>query len=484
MEFLSINFAVFFLITAIINYVFPQKLRLIGLLLSSFVFYFIGAKQFFVLLLILCLITYAFGLILNKFRKKYVYAIGAFTILASLIYFKYTNFLLDLLNKISLAGTIEIGEIIAPLGISFMTFQAISYLGDVYYGKIPAEKNPIIVTLFVSFFPNVTSGPIQKAKNFIPAIKEKVTFDYDLVKHGMMLVAFGGLQKFFISDKLAPIINDMQSAFLQGNDAGGFHYVFFAFAYAIYLYSNFNSYSDIAIGVAEILGIRFSANFKRPYLSRSIREFWQRWHISLNSWFVDYVYIPLGGSRKGKLRYYVNILVVFLLSGLWHGASLHFVAWGLLNGVYQIAGNLTESLRNKIYSFLKINPSNIIIVFWKRFVVFYLVSISWIFFAIPSISLAAKMSVSMLVPSFSTLFDGWILNLFDSGKDIIVLLLAILAFAVVQFVREKTSFTSILKKCPAAIRYAIYVAVTLVLLNGFFGTFTGIGNGGFVYGEF
>lgn len=484
MDFLSAKFGIFLLITAFINYIFKGNIRIAALLLASFVFYFVGAKEYVILLLALCLITYLFGLLLNKFKKRIFYILGACTILLALVYFKYTAFLLDLLKQVSMnAFTFEIGKIIAPLGISFMTFQAISYLGDIYYGKIEAEKSPLTVALFVCFFPNVTSGPIQKAKNFLPMIKEKAIFDYTLVRHGLMLFAFGALQKFYISDKLAPMINSMQAALLQ-EEHGGFHYMFFAFVYAIYLYSNFNSYSDMAIGIAEMLGLRYSENFKRPYLSQSIKEFWQRWHISLNSWFVDYVYIPLGGSRKGKVRYYINIMIVFFLSGLWHGASLHFIAWGLLNGIYQIVGNLTANIRKKIYERLKINVSSKIVVAFKRLCVFYLISISWIYFTIPGVKNGSKMIAAMICPSLDSLLDGWILGQFESKFSALAIACTIIIFAAIQIMREKQSLSKLIGKKAIIVRYAIYVAVVVLLLFGYFGTFSGVGNGGFVYGNF
>ena len=485
MDFLSLEFAAFLCVAAVLNYVLPKHLRGGGLLLCSLYFYYFGAKQYVLLVAAICLITYFFGCLIEKHKNPFLYALAVCAVLVPLLYFKYFEFALDLVKRfLELQGNISFADLIAPLGISFMSFQAVSYLGDVYYGKIVAEKNPIPVALQVCFFPNVTSGPIQKAKNFIPQIKEKAVFEYELVKHGLLLIVYGGLQKFYISDKLAPMISSMQSDLLQSNGHGGFHYLFFAVAYAIYIYSNFNSYSDIATGIAEVLGVRFTENFKRPYLSQSVKEFWQRWHISLNSWFVDYVYIPLGGSRKGKLRYYLNIAVVFFLSGLWHGASLHFIAWGLLNAVYQIVGNLTCGIREKIYQKLRIDPKSGIIVFWKRCCVFYLIAISWLFFAIPGTTTAAKMTLSMAFPSVLTLFDGWIFNQFESVMAVITLLATIFAFAFVQVKRERMSVSKVIGEAPVIIRYGIYAVAVAMLLFGFFGTFTGAGNGGFVYGDF
>ena len=485
MEFLSFEFSLFLCFVAVINYILPGRFRAIGLLLCSIAFYYTGAKQYMVLILTICTVTYFLGILIGKYRNPVIYALGICAVLASLLYFKYFEFALDLLSRFfELRNRIDLGDMIAPLGISFMSFQAVSYLGDVYYGKLPMEKNPVNVVLYVCFFPNVTSGPIQKARNFIPQIRRKAVFDYELVRHGMLLFVFGGLQKFYISDRLAPMISNMLTGFSNTNGHGGFHYWFFAVAYSIYIYSNFNAYSDMAIGVAEILGVRFTENFKRPYLSQSIKEFWQRWHISLNSWFVDYVYIPLGGSRKGKTRYYLNIVIVFLLSGLWHGASTHFVAWGLLNAAYQIVGNLTYGIRRKLYRKLHVNEQSGIVVFWKRCCVFFLIAVSWIFFTAPGTMTAANMVSSMVHPSAMTLFDGWIFSQFGSVSEAIKLLGAILVFAFIQVKREKYSVSKAVKSAPVFIRYGIYAVAVAMLMFGLFGTFTGAGNGGFVYGEF
>jgi len=488
MDFLTIKFLIFLLAAAIVNYTAPQTLRAAGLLAASLLFYYLGARVFFPLLLALCTATYLLGLLIERRKKPYMYAIGTFGILALLAYFKYAEFFVDLIDRLLNFGTgeriLQLGDVIAPLGISFMTFQSISYLGDIYYGKITAERNPVTAALQVCFFPNVISGPIQKARNFIPQIKEKAVFDYEGVRHGLLLFAFGGLQKYYLSDKLAPMIQSIQEEIAAGEVLGGLQYIFFAFSYAVYIYSNFNSYSDMAVGIAQILGIRFGENFKRPYLSRSIKEFWQRWHISLNSWFVDYVYIPLGGSRKGKVRYYSNILIVFLLSGLWHGAGMHFLAWGLLNGIYQIVGDLTARGRNKLYAALRINPAAPVIIWWKRLCVFCLISVSWVFFAIPDIGTALEMVRQMLHPAITYDSARWVLAQFGSRMALIRMVGRISLFAGVQLLREKRSAGELLAKQPAVIRYAIYAAVTAFLIFGYTGTFTGLGNGGYIYANF
>ena len=488
MDFLTTKFLILLFVTAVVNYIAPKAYRATGLLAASLVFYYLGARDFFVLLLALCLATYLLGLLVEWLKKPYIYAIGAFTILALLGYFKYAVFFIStidrLLNLAEGETIFSLGDVIAPLGISFMTFQSISYLGDICHGKIKAERNPVPVALQVCFFPNVISGPIQKARTFLPQVKEKAAFDYTDVRHGLLLFAFGGLQKYYLSDKLAPMIQSMQEEIAAGEPLGGLQFIFFAFCYALYIYANFNSYSDMAVGIAQILGIHFGENFRRPYLSQTIREFWQRWHISLNSWFVEYVYIPLGGSRKGKMRYYLNILIVFLLSGLWHGAGMHFVVWGLLNGIYQIAGDLTAAGRGKLCRRLNINPEKPLIIWWKQLCVFCLISLTWVFFAIPDLETAVHMVGEMFRPAINYASARWILVQIGSWMELIRMAVRVALFAGIQLLREKRSASELLAKQPAVLRYAIYAVMTAFLIFGYTGTFTGLGNGGFIYANF
>ena len=488
MDFLTTKFLILLFVTAVVNYIAPKAYRAVGLLASSLVFYYLGARAFFPLLLALCLATYLLGLLVEWLKKPYIYAIGAFTILALLGYFKYAVFFIStidrLLNLAEGETILSLGDVIAPLGISFMTFQSISYLGDICHGKIKAERNPVPVALQVCFFPNVISGPIQKARTFLPQVKEKAAFDYTDVRHGLLLFAFGGLQKYYLSDKLAPMIQSMQKEIAAGESLGGLQFIFFAFCYALYIYANFNSYSDMAVGIAQILGIHFGENFRRPYLSQTIKEFWQRWHISLNSWFVEYVYIPLGGSRKRKVRYYLNILIVFLLSGLWHGAGMHFVVWGLLNGIYQIAGDLTAAGRSKLCRRLKINPEKPLIIWWKRLCVFCLISLTWVFFAIPDLGTAVHMVGEMFRPAINYASARWILVQIGSWMELIRMAVRVALFAGIQLLREKRSASELLAKQPAVLRYAIYSVMTAFLIFGYTSTFTGLGNGGFIYANF
>ena len=482
MDFLSFSFFFFMFLIIIFNYFINDKFQNIVLLVFSFIFYYFNDSSFFWIILYLCFITFFMGRIIAKHPKKIVYVLGLILIFSILAYFKYFNFLISIFNRFILVNDIQFstGDLI-PLGISFMTFQAVTYIGDIYYGKIAPTNNFIKSSLCVCYFPTVISGPIQKARNILKEFNQTRIFNYNLVKHGTLLFCFGALQKYYISNKLATIINGMLPNF---SNYSGFHYLFFAFVYSIYIYSNFNSYSDMAIGISEILGIKLSPNFKKPYLSTTIKEFWQRWHISLNSWFVDYLYIPLGGSKKGKLRYYINIIIVFFCSGLWHGASFHFIAWGLLNAGYQIFGSLTKNIRKIIYKKLNISEESPVIIWFKRFIVFYLISIAWIFFAVPSTVLSIKALISSLFPSILTLFDGVILEQFGTLSNFIIILFSVVIFLLIQIKREKESITNLLNNQPKIFNYLLYVVIFSLILIAYFMTFSGNGDGGFIYGNF
>lgn len=483
MSFFDLNFYILFAVIFIINYLVKNNLRIYFLLAFSLFFYGANDRKFIPLIMILSIIIYASGILIEKQRDKRLYIIVFIITLFPLIFYKYMDFGISIVNRYLLPETFSLPflDLIAPLGVSYFTFQAITYIGDVYHGHLSAEKNFGKVCLFLIFFPSITSGPIQKARNLLPQFHQMTVFNYERVKHGLYLLSYGMLQKFLISDNLSLIITPMTANIAQYR---GFHIIFFALVYSIYIYVNFNSYSDMAIGFAEILGFEFQQNFKRPYLSQTIQEFWQRWHISLNQWFIEYIYIPMGGSRKGNAKKYRNIMTVFLISGLWHGASLHFIVWGALNGLYQIIGNVTKNWRNMVYDRLCINQKSFSVRLWKRCVVFALISIAWIFFAVPSTTLSVKAVLSAVFPSISTLFDGVIISLLGNIEQVILTMSCVIIFMIIQIYREKYGLFDLFSKQNFIFRYFVYVVTVSIIVFCFCSLSTGYGNGGFIYGNF
>ena len=361
------------------------------LLAASLYFYASWNPAYLVLILFSVLVTWESGLLMEKHpaHKKLVLAGSLVLNLAILFFFKYFNFFSDLVNSVGHVtgiGRILPGfSVLLPVGISFYTFQALGYSIDVYRGTVKAEKSLLTYALFVTFFPQLVAGPIERSANLLPQFKTIHKFDYNRTVDGLLLAVWGMFKKVFIADRLALYVNQ-----IYGNITGSSGIalltatVFFAFQ----ILCDFSGYSDIAIGVAKILGFNLMRNFRHPYFSKSIAEFWRRWHISLSSWFKDYVYIPLGGNRVSVPRYYFNLLATFLVSGLWHGAALHFVAWGALHGIYQIAGHFTKPYRQKLFEKYGIVSDGKTKRWWQlvqMLFTFALVCIGWIFFRAPGI---------------------------------------------------------------------------------------------------
>jgi D-alanyl-lipoteichoic acid acyltransferase DltB (MBOAT superfamily) len=346
MLFNSITFLVFFALVFVAYWGIVAKhlrWRNAFVLVCSYVFYGWWDWRFLSLIFISSLSDYLIGQRMaaadNEHRKKKLLLVLSMVInLGILGVFKYFNFFMDSLQYgmqgLGLDGTDWRLDIVLPVGISFYTFQTLSYTIDIYRGQLRASRDPIAFFAFVSFFPQLVAGPIERAKDLLPQFSVKPVFDQAAIRSGFLLALWGLFKKVVIADRLALFVD---AAFDEpagmGSGTAAMALLFFAFQ----LYLDFSAYSEIAIGVARMLGIRLSTNFKRPYLADSFGQFWSRWHISLSSWFRDYLYIPLGGNRGGMTRTWLNILIVFLLSGLWHGASWNFVLWGSLNGLFLIA---------------------------------------------------------------------------------------------------------------------------------------------------
>ena len=357
MPFISFSFAVFFVAVAALYHLAPRLgknalcAQQILLFAAGIVFYVFADLRFLPFLLYVTAVSYLAGLFV---RRRVSLALFVIADLLPLLFFKY-------------APQDWHTRWVFPLGLSFFTFQSVSYIADVYTKKIATEKNPLMVALFVGFFPTIASGPIQRAPVLLPQLKEIHRFDYDNATDGMRLFAWGVFKKLVIADRIAVYVD-----YVYGNIPGshGLALLLATVLYSFQIYCDFSGYSDMAIGVARYFGFDAGKNFDHPYLSQSVGEFWRRWHISLSSWLRDYVYIPLGGSRVALPRIYLNLMITFLVSGVWHGAGWTFVAWGLIHGAYQCVGRATKPLQEK----LRI-PAAVRVV-----ITFCLVTFAWIFF--------------------------------------------------------------------------------------------------------
>lgn len=390
MLFNSFEFLIF-LSTVFILYwfVFNKNLRVQNslIVISSYVFYSFWDYRFLSLIILSTIIDFSIGLNIpkyksNKVRKLLLWSSVIFNV-SVLGFFKYYNFFIDSwIDLFSLVGyeikSVWTLNIILPLGISFYTFQTISYIIDIYKGKIKPTEDFISFAFFVSYFPQLVAGPIERATNLLPQITRKREFKYEQGVQGLRLILLGMLKKVVIADSLAPIVDDIFSNY-QDFDGGVLWLgaVYFAFQ----IYCDFSGYSDIAIGTSKLFGFEIMSNFKFPYFSRNIGEFWRRWHISLSTWFRDYLYIPLGGSQKGRLVSIRNIVIIFLVSGFWHGASWTFIFWGLFHSLLFIPSFLLKT--NRKYTASIIGENTKLPSFWEFLQVvttFLLVTIAWVIF--------------------------------------------------------------------------------------------------------
>ncbi|MBR0032776.1 MAG: MBOAT family protein [Treponema sp.] len=371
MTFLSVEFGIFIFCVSIAFYFIEKtavKENFAGQLLflaASLVFYCFSDFRFVFFLLYVGIISYISAFFVTGRRKRLCLFFFIVMEILPLLFFKYANFFADMFfpeKKVSF---------FFPLGISFFTFQALSYTIDVFMKKIERERSLVAVMLFVSFFPSITSGPIQRADFLIEELKKKKSFSYDNMTCGLKLFAFGAAQKLIVANSLALYVDGVYSDISKSYGCALF---LASVLYSFQIYFDFSGYSNMAIGIARFFGFNLGRNFDHPYFSESIGEFWRRWHISLSSWLRDYVYFPLGGSRCSKMRCYLNLLVVFFVSGVWHGAHLNFVFWGLLHGVFQCAQRLFAPVRKRF----PLPP------LLRILVTFALVSFAWIFFRIES----------------------------------------------------------------------------------------------------
>ncbi|MBU3190486.1 MBOAT family protein [Clostridium bowmanii] len=495
MQFTSITFLIFFLAIATIYFAIPNKFRWLWLLICSYCFYMSVNPKYAIFIVISTIITYLSGLLIenanklsNEKKSRQLKKFWVFACLSSnlgiLLLFKYYNFfntsLTRVLNIFSISFHMPYFRYLLPLGISFYTLQAISYLVDVYRKDVEAEKNIGKFALFLSFFPTVVSGPIEKSKNMIHQFDEKHTFDYDRVKNGLLLMLWGAFVKLVVADRLAVLVNTVYS---NPNDYKGLATVIATVFFTFQIYCDFMSYSDIARGAAQILGFKVTNNFKQPYLSKSIKQFWSRWHISLTSWFKDYLYFPLGGNRRGKLRTYYNIMIVFLVSGLWHGATTNFIIWGGLHGFYQISAYLLKPIKEKAIRTFKIKTEVFSCKLGQMIITFMLVNFAWIFFRATSFLGA----ITIIKNSFY--FNPWMLtngSIFKLGldlKDFLIVIIGLVLIIIVDIMQRRISLRDQLSRQNIMFRWVIYLVVVLVILVfGMYGP--GYSMQQFIYSQF
>ena len=452
MLFNSIQFLLFFPIVILIYFVIPKKLKMYWLLMASYYFYMCWNYKYAVLIFAATLVTYLSGIWIKKVRDKgkdnsaktlkWLVAMSFIVTLGILFVFKYLDLAIDSVNTFLNIFHISLisnpFSLLLPVGISFYTFQTLGYVIDVYRGDVDAEKNFFRYALFVSFFPQLVAGPIERSKNLLGQIRDldkKRMWNYEGFVSGFGLMLYGLFMKMVIADRVSLFVDGVYNDLYL---AGTVETVLAAVGFSIQIYTDFAGYSAIAIGAARMMGFNLMENFNTPYLATSIADFWHRWHISLSTWFRDYLYIPLGGNRKGKWRKYLNLMITFWVSGLWHGAAWHYVVWGGIHGFYQVVGDLLKPVREKCRKVLNISEEPISYKIGQIFITYCLTTFAWIFFRSSSMLEAAKFIKHMI-----TRFNPWVLfdeSLYEFGLDsreVLILLFALCILIIGSLIRYK-----------------------------------------------
>lgn len=460
----GLSFYIFLPICIAVYFIIPAKVRYVWLLLCSYYFYCSLNGAFVSLLIFSTIVTWFCGGAIAKFDnikvRRILLAAGVIFNVLMLCIYKYENFFLEL------SGSDLRLNLILPAGISFYTFQSLTYIFDIYNGDLEPEENIFRYALFVSFFPLILSGPIERAKHLIPQLDCSHNFDPVRAKNGLQLMLFGYFCKIVIVSRMTILTDYVFTDYLNKS---GVALLIAILAYTIQIYCDFAGYSLIAIGMCQIMGIEIISNFRQPYFAVSVSDFWRRWHISLSTWFRDYIYIPLGGNRKGQLRKYINIMIVFIVSGLWHGANITFVVWGFLNGIYQVIGDILKPVKEKITSATGLINRPKALRCIQTVITFILISFTWVYFRAASVYEAnAILSKVFSTFSITNLFDGtiWRVGLGVNNMLFAVVSVIILIIADLICENKRCDVSGIMTDVKAPVRWIIYyVMIVMILLS-------------------
>jgi len=478
MLFNSFEFLIFFPVVTILFFLLPHRYRWFHLLTASCIFYMYFIPVYILILFGTIVIDYFAGIYLEDTldpqRKRFYLLWSLVANIGVLAVFKYYNFFLDNINEAALLlvdkpTALRFLGIALPIGLSFHTFQAMSYTFEVYYGRQKAERHFGIYALYVMFYPQLVAGPIERPQNILHQFHEKKFFDYDRFVSGMGLMVWGLFKKVVIADNFAGLVN---LAYSDPENKSGLTLLLASYFFTLQIYCDFSGYSDMAIGAARVMGYDLMENFRTPYVSGSIKEFWSRWHISLSTWFRDYLYIPLGGNRVGKQRWMFNLFIVFLISGIWHGANWTYIIWGALHGIYLMIAILKDDFFEKNPLPDKFQKSKLM-TSWNVILTFHLATFAWIFFRAenPGDAFAIIKNIGNISVNGAT-FKESIFFFADNPKNFghIIFLMALgLGFLALDPLMDKIAKHRVTLPHPA-FRYGVYATiVACIILIGYFG---------------
>ena len=476
MLFNSLDFLIFFPAVTLACFLIPRRFRHIWLLLASYFFYMSWSPRYALLMLFSTAVTWLGGCVIAGSGRPFTRKAALTAVLAAnlgvLAVFKYLAFFLENLSRAAgLAGlsfTPPAVRLLLPVGISFYTFQALGYTIDVYRGDIDAEPDFLRYALFVSFFPQLVAGPIERSGSLLRQLRAEQSFDAVRVRAGLVRMAWGLFLKMVLADRLAIFVD---SVFNAPDGQAGSAAALAAVLFTIQIYCDFGGYSEIAIGAAQVLGVTLMENFRRPLLAPSVRDFWRRWHISLSAWFRDYLYIPLGGSRRGKWRAVWNNMAVMLVSGLWHGASWHFVAWGAIHGLYLTVGRLTLPARRRLRSALRLREDSPALRLPGTALTFTLVVLAFLVFRANSLRDAAVLLRAIALDFRPAALAGEGLFAFGLDKpDCIAAAAALAVLLARDLASERADVLAALERQALPLRWCVYLLLLFsVLIFGVYG---------------
>jgi alginate O-acetyltransferase complex protein AlgI len=475
MLFNSVQFFIFFSIVVTLYFFIPTKWHWLFLLLASCYFYMAFAPGYIFVLFAMIAIDYFAGILIEDSEGKARKTGLTFSILATctlLFFFKYFNFfnsnVSDLAKLLHWNYSPLLLKIVLPIGLSFHTFQSLSYVIEVYRGTVKAERHFGIYALYVMFFPQLVAGPIERPQNLIHQFYEHHHFEYERITAGLKLVIWGLFKKAVIADRLAYFVNQVYG---NTHDYHGLALIVATVLFSFQIFCDFSGYSDMARGIARVLGFKLMVNFNRPYFSKSISEFWKRWHISLSSWFRDYIYTSLGGNQKGRMLWYVNLLIVFFISGLWHGANWTFIFWGAINGFYLLFSIWTKEIRRQIVHAIGLDKIPQLYSGIKVGITFLLITFAWIFFRANNLSDAFYIVTHLFQGLNDPNMVYQVVHGFGFGSQSILLALAsIVLMECVHLIQHYEDIQFIFSKKPKFLRFSIYTAMILGIL--IFGDFS------------
>lgn len=484
MFFNSLHYVLFLPLVVAFYFFIPARRRWVFLLAASYYFYMCWKMEYIVLIAASTLVDYFAGLRMGQTkdrgkRKRYL-VLSLISNLGILFAFKYFNFFNEsaraAFSYFDITYNIPYFDVLLPVGISFYTFQTLSYTIEVFRGRQKPEKHLGIFALYVAFFPQLVAGPIERSTNLLPQFYKEQKFSYDNATNGLKLIIWGLFKKVVIADRIGVMV---ATIFNNPQQYSGVEYILGASLFAYQVYCDFSGYSDIAIGTAQIFGIKLMTNFRRPFHAISLSELWQRWHISLSTWFRDYLYIPLGGSRGSKWRTYFNVFFIFFVSGLWHGAAWTYVIWGSVHGIFLVLEMFSLNARKRLFGRFNFNEKNILYrglgllytmtIFNFALLIFRALNVQDAFYMIRHLFDGVPKMLHGLVSGDYLVVRELLRGLGLSQKELIVVILAIVVLEGAQLLQIRGSLREQLSRKPMPLRWAVYYSLVASII--FFGAF-------------